>query len=132
MENISEYIPLLIIVGSIILSAITGSKKKKKEVSHETRIPGIPPAETQKHPVESRAGSKIKKEIQPDIKHTSAQNKSIPVFKTSPSHIKPSSNKDNVLLESDEETSQVFIDVSDLDEVKKAIIYSEIFTRKEY
>jgi hypothetical protein len=132
MENISEFIPLLLIVGSIILSAITGSKKKKKEISHETRIPGIPPAGRQRQSIESLPGSALKKEIKPNKAHISPKVSSTTSFKDPSLKTKPASSRDRVISEPDEESPLAIIDASDQEEVKKAIIYSEIFARKKY
>jgi len=123
MENLSEYVPLLIIVVSIILSVVNGSKKKKA-ATHETRIPGVPPAE----PYESEPW--LPEEI--DLIDEQAKFASSPKIKPvsfSSKEKKSSSAKPSF---PEDEISEPFINVSDADEIKKAVIYTEIFKRREY
>ncbi|MDL2322615.1 hypothetical protein LJC52_01355 [Bacteroidales bacterium OttesenSCG-928-A17] len=122
MENLSEYIPLLIIAASVIVSAVSGSKKKKKgEVSHETRIPGIPPVE---YPSDDY-------KPQPEVISSEKVQVNPRAYTRLTTH-STSSQRDEKPIVLEEEYAAPFIDTSDLDEVKKAVIYTEIFTRKEY
>ena len=135
MKDLSEYFPLLIIIVSIIISAISGSKKKK--ASQKTYIPGIPQPEQEEQFYEYEPDF----EIEPEIESLQKKNKKQPISPIDSNrkfHTKlPSSTKTNVSEEDDtnmtlEEYSKPSIDISDLDEVKKAVIYTEIFNRKNY
>jgi hypothetical protein len=136
MESLSEYIPLLLIIGSIIVSAISGSKKKKKEVvSHETRIPGIPPGEPAKPSNRTFQEKAEHKELRLEsIKQTNTKVKSNPNQRIYMKHSSQTSvfEGNEKILEIEDESVQPYIDLSDPDEVKKAVVYSEIFTRKDY
>jgi hypothetical protein len=46
MDNLSEYIPLIIIIGSIVYSIIKGGVKKKLEETAKTTLPGKTSEET--------------------------------------------------------------------------------------
>ena len=126
MENLSEYVPLLIIVVSIILSVVNGSKKKKA-TTHETRIPGIPPAEPQPM-IESE--SWLPEEI--DLIDEQVRHVSTPQIK--PASFSSKEKKSSIAkpISPEDEISEPFINVSDADEIKKAVIYTEIFKRREY
>jgi len=136
MESLSEYIPLLLIIGSVIVSAISGSRKKKKEVvSHETRIPGIPPGEPEEPSNRTFQEKVMNKEPRPEaIKQVNAKIKPNPSQRIYTKHTSQTSafegNEKTQRIE--EENVQSYIDLSDPDEVKKAVIYSEIFARKDY
>ena len=114
MESLSEYIPLLLIVGSIIVSVISGSRKKKVKESRETYTP----KESSVPEFNPHAARYEKKKETPVLQKISS---------------KPSDSKQSKkIVLPEEEPSKPFVDVSDLDEIKKAVIYTEIFTRKEY
>ena len=125
MDNLSEIIPLLVVLGSIILSIAGGSKKKKPQNTagqpgnpsprNESDFPSFPFLEEIKLPEKENVI------IQPVVKKSSVKK---PEPKVSP--LTPSSNK------FPEEVSEPLLNFDDLDEVKKGIIYSEILGRKEY
>lgn len=133
MENLSEYIPLLIIIASVIISSVSGAKKKKKgEISHETRIPGIPSVE---YPTIEREPyqPEVSYSEPPRISNSTPESPRVDPRIYNRQNFRATSSQENdkpLVLE--EEYTAPFIDTSDLDEVKKAVIYTEIFTRKEY
>ena len=114
--EISDFIPLIVIVGSIIYS-IMSNINKKKEQSTETKgtknvdveFPEI--LDDKKYrDITIEEKIPVKKTIQPKKKNIPAE--TAPVF-----------------IEDDE--SEIFsFDFNDKEEVQKAIIYSEIFSRK--
>lgn len=132
MENLSEIIPLLIIVVSIVLSAVSSSKKKKAESAQRNSVPNAPSPQAKRSPNEILWDERKETLEKENIRQTVAQ----PVYKQKNATKYYSQNfmseKESKTVMSEEGYSQPYIDVSDLDEVKKAVIYTEIFTRKEY
>ena len=126
MDKLSEYLPLLIIVVSLIFTFI-GRKKKPDNRTQETTLPWetaenveeewrLPQTFTDsfQNRVEEKPTIQVFKK--PAIK---------PDFKISPLTSTP------VILESEEEGNLSFSFEED-DDIKRAIIYSEIINRKEY
>jgi hypothetical protein len=114
MDKLSNYIPLIIIIVSVIIS-IAG-KGKKNVVGHETTLPGKKPGE-----------------ILPEEVKKPRQSKKAVVTSNQPMisqkyHSKQVSEQQTSAPEVEEEPSTPFLDTSDMDEVKKAIIYAEIFS----
>ena len=136
MESLSEYIPLLLIVGSIIVSAISGSRKKKKEGTlHETRIPGVNPAKPVDSSYDSISEIEAGNEKQPEAKKPIITKKELNVNqKSRPRYSSQASvpGETDKTPTAEDEYAKPYMDASDLDEVKKAVIYSEIFSRKDY
>jgi hypothetical protein len=129
MDNLSDIIPFLIIVGSIIYSIVKGVGKKAKEDTAKTTLPGKTSTENyeyEKEVVYTLPKSTPKeKSIVPSVKPVKRQEKS-------PLSVSQS-KKENVpfvsppMVDNDEIDS--ILNISDVDEIKKAIIYSEIFNR---
>jgi hypothetical protein len=128
MNKLSDLIPLIVIVVSILLS-ITG-KKKKTTARNETMLPGKEPGEPWQDVTEM-----------PEIKRNMPQKSSYknpavkqPVIKQNPIKYKEKNAPKNEvpLPEVEADFGESFVDVSDVDEIRKAIIYSEIFNKKEY
>jgi hypothetical protein len=126
MDNLSEYIPLILIVGSIIVSVIKGTGKKRQEEMAKTTLPN----------------KKVREITQPDRKvspgnfshkqaKTHSQQSSKPVKEKRDTVAKKFSEK--VLSISEEtEYEPPILDIEDSSTVKKAFIYSEIWNRKEW
>lgn len=116
MKNLSDYLPLLIILASVLFSFIRGPKKGKKENL---------PTPTQ-YPVENEV---FKNEILNEIVVSSKKSKPEPA-----THLKekPASKPRSIAPEIVENPNSLRKNLSDPDEIKKAIIYTEIFGRKEY
>jgi hypothetical protein len=132
MDNLSEYVPLIIIIGSIIYSVVKGGMKKAREETAKTTLPGrtsnetvvrernIPPknaTKAQKPPKSaSVSASVIKKEPRETL--FGNRNAKTPERKAS-------------MPEEPEDVKPV-LDVDDNEEIRKAFIYAEILNRKVY
>ena len=123
--EISDIIPLIVIVGSIIYSVISNINKKTKEQTAKTTLPGktdvgFPEIFDDDNDDENyKIITSEKKEIQKEtIKKPIQPKKKNTLPKT-----------DSILIEDDESENFSF-DFNDEAEMKKAIIYSEIFNRK--
>ena len=126
MDKLSEYVPLLIILVSLIFT-ITGKKKKQGKISHET----VSPQQIEEEIVyESSFPQSItelykKNVVEKPEKQILHKSESKPVNKFTSLSTTP------VLSESEEEENSPF-SFEEEDDVAKAIIYSEIINRKEY
>ncbi|MDR2057717.1 MAG: hypothetical protein LBP83_05450 [Dysgonamonadaceae bacterium] len=126
MDNLSEYLPLIIIIGSIIVSVIKGTGKKAMEKTAKTTLPGKIPEEVipSVKPVSLKArftekktpANPTAKPVKTKASETFKANTKIALgtFIEEPEYIKP------------------VLDVHNQDEIKQAFIYSEILKRKEY
>lgn len=126
MDKLSDYIPFLIILVSLVFTVI-GKKKKQDEVTEKTTLPGKTSGEYGRErksiPTLTTSYQKVSEEKpkkqpirQPEIK----QEKSIAFI--SPAPAVPESEKEGYSSFSFENE----------DDVMKAIIYAEIINRKEY
>jgi len=129
MENLSDYIPLILILGSVIYSIAKGVGKKGSEETAKTTLPGKTAADVNPKEIRSPQKKKSKKKvvatIQPDpIKkdtRKAAQKSfaSVPVI-------------EDVHQEENNQETIPYLDTHDREEIKQAFIYSEILNRKEY
>jgi hypothetical protein len=128
MDKLSELIPLFLIIVWIV-SSFKGLKKKKT-VSYETTLPGKTPGEIKPVVTDTVVTRR-------DIYHEAFLGKPTekkPVVK----HELPKQKEKNlpkeavILPEVEASYGESFLDTTDLDEVKRAIVYSEIFNQKEY
>ena len=114
MDKLSDYIPLIIIVGSIVYSIVKGLGKSQKEETAKTTLP--------------------KPHSQPEIKRKTPIKE--PEFKIQEPVVvtkTPSLSQPPVVFSESREAESAtvpFLDTNDLDEVKKAFIYTEIFNQK--
>ena len=129
MESLSEYIPLILILGSVIFSAIRGNAKKNKENTAKTTLPGKESSDEFNFPdllSQGKPAKKGKKKKKPaKIEPAVVRNVAVPLV------------KDNHQFETEEiEVSNEGVfnirDIADTDELKKAFIYTEILGRREY
>ncbi|MDR2806016.1 MAG: hypothetical protein LBB85_10365 [Dysgonamonadaceae bacterium] len=116
MNTLSEFLPLIFIAAFIILSVRRGMNQKKQEEMSKTTLPGrksgavIPVQETVSSPVQANPGKKI-----------------------TPKPVRTSSQ--SVLAgekEPEEEIIESVLNIEDPEDIKKAVIYTEIFNRKAY
>ncbi|MDR2085632.1 MAG: hypothetical protein LBP72_00485 [Dysgonamonadaceae bacterium] len=121
MDKLSDYIPLIIIIGSIIYSAIKGGSKKKQEEMAKTTLPGKRFDET----VRSEKNA-VKKQTLPKPKVASTEKKEI--FHKAAKVIP---NVETHLVE-EQEYVKPLLDIEDHEEVRRAFIYAEILNRKNY
>ena len=125
MDKLSEYLPVIIILVSIVFTII-GKIKKQEKITEATTLPGHQAGEVIDEDSLPRpfTGSyrkiveeKPKKQVfyQPEIK----QRKEITPISSTP-----------IVLESEDEEDSSFS--FEEDDVVRAIIYTEIINRKEY
>jgi len=122
MEKIGDYIPLIIIALSFIYSF--ARKAGKKEVSQTQ-------GENKKQPEVAKTPSKYQwsfletvqdNGFQPDSFLDTAHNKKI---------VKTNEERKPVFIEEITDDSGISLDFSNMEELKKGIIYAEIFNRNE-
>lgn len=137
MDNLSEYLPLIVIIGSIVYSMIRGATRRNQDDEQAaSQAPTKKVKETQSTVKETYRSEKMTREalVRPKMEREDMTISSSE--RTHRSHI-----QQHVVAESslaveeieEEELPQVapIVDLSNPDEVKKAIIYAEIFNRKE-
>ncbi|MDR1561835.1 MAG: hypothetical protein LBS54_01940 [Dysgonamonadaceae bacterium] len=127
MDNLKEYLPLLVILLISLISQAFKPKKKKPDT--ET----APQAEKTEHDawfdvprVEVKKPMSQPKIHRP-VTHPKPKKSSYAEIKEATATAK----RQATVVLSDEDTSPPFLNISDTDEIKKAIIYSEIFRRPE-
>ena len=122
MDKISEYIPLLIILVSLIITAV-GKKKKSGKITQETVFPGETAGDffEESNFPQTFSGSYQKPVVEkPKEQIHRKPEKKITTFPAT-----------SVILDSEEEGNSPF-SFEDEDDVMKAIVYTEIINRKEY
>jgi hypothetical protein len=124
MNNLSDYIPLVIIIGSIIYSVFKETGKRRREETAKTTLPGQKSGKEINRPevfynVEPAKNENRKKEAEVIPR---------PVVPSIKSKIRPESEK---MIEVEHDSPEFGLNIEDVDEVKKAFIYSEIFNRRE-
>jgi hypothetical protein len=127
MQKLTEYIPLIIIAGSIIFSIINSVRRKMKEVV-------VLQQKTQRPDVDTKQYTMYQKNTENIMK--------VPVKKTQEKWVRTTSKLKSFDEESashpdfsytdTEESALPVFDISDGNELKKIIIYAEIINRKEY
>ena len=134
MDKLSEFIPLLIIVVVAIVSSIQSSNKKKEEQEKKkTMLPkGIPTERPSGAPVVSlpKMESVVVTPSVQEKKREMTQSAAI-AFNPEVTRSVMSDSEDHILDEV-VETRSAILDTANIDELKKAVIYSEILNRKEY
>lgn len=136
--NISDILFPILIVASIVWSLTKNLRKAKQEETAKTLLPGkkevnVPPIKSPQLPVERKEtepfagfhGQSSKKKKKEEKKATVHFDHSSQ--KTVKNYISP---ENSPLLEN-EDVASPFLDIHNMDELKKAVIYSEIFNRKE-
>jgi len=124
MDKLSEYIPIIIILVSAIVT-IAGKVKKQAKVTQETTLPG----KTVREYVEEK---RVSKPATVSYQKISEEKSSKPIFQHQ--EIKPGKefeaySSTPVIIEPEEEESSFHFEE---DDVVQAIIYAEIINRKEY
>jgi hypothetical protein len=116
MKNLSEYIPLLIIIVSVIISLVGKKKQPVKEILFPEEVfPEIPQPPLIREPIfEKKIVEPVSQKVHiPEKKQHAVYKKSVDI-------------------QDIDEYENAGIDLSDPEEMKKAIIYSEIFNRKDF
>jgi len=119
MEKLSGYIPLLVMIVIGIISFVRKTKPPVKGKSFQDEVfPTIPPL------------SPIYEEPTPQKKIVTPVAPRIPI-PDKRQHLEPVYEQP-VEIQDIDENIDYNIDFSDLEEVKKAIIYTEIFNKKDF
>ena len=124
MDKLSEYIPLLIILVSLVVT-IAGKKKKPAKITPKTMLPG-------KTIEELFEEKKVKKTLNDPPRKTVDEKPRQPVFQRqelTPGKEILSYLSDPVVVEPESEESSFSFEE---DDAVKAIIYAEIINKKEY
>ena len=143
MDKLSDFIPLIVILASVIFSIVKGTGKKEREKTAKTTLPGRNteprPMDTAfPRPVENRPVRQVNNsslELDKKIKQTKKELERIKMMQSNlppKPQIRTSSQTSPHFMSAHDAIETPFLDVSNFDEIKKAVIYSEIFNRKEY
>jgi len=125
MDKLSEYLPLIIIIGSIIYSIVKGANRKKAEEElAKTTLPGHTGGKEIYFPAMNEPPQPVYKEQ----KKSKAITIQTPVYQQKMDSLPTTLSVDSEL----EGWETDGLHLGDADEIKKAIIYTEIFRRKEY
>jgi len=124
MDKLSEYIPILIILVSVIFS-IVGKKKKLGNVRQETTLPGRTPGEFIDEKTLPRTASSYQKVIETKPPKPIFQKQEIKKDRDV-APFSPAASKIEVV-----ETESPSFSFEE-DDVVRAIIYSEIINKKEW
>ena len=124
MDKLSEYIPILIILVSVIFS-IVGKKKKLDNVRQETTLPGKTPGEFIDENRVPRTVDSYPKVIEAKPPKPMFQKQEIKKDRDVASFSPPASRIDVVETESPSFSFEE-------EDVMRAIIYSEIINKKEW
>jgi hypothetical protein len=116
MSKLSEYIPLLVIIASVIISLVGKKKRPEREIRLPDEVFPVPESPfirekpNSEHTIATRTASKVQ-------------------FPEKKQHV---ASKTVTEMKDNDEYESVNIDLSEPDEMKKAIIYTEIFNRKDF
>ncbi|MDR0543301.1 MAG: hypothetical protein LBH19_13965 [Dysgonamonadaceae bacterium] len=122
MQALSEFLPLIFIVIFVVISVRKGINQKRQEEMAKTVLPGR--RSGQEIPVpEMIPAAPVQVQSAPSRKATSKPLRQSDIHSRS-AHL---SEKESV-----EEIAEPVLNIEDRDDIKKAIIYTEIFNRKEY
>jgi hypothetical protein len=120
--SLSEYLfPLIILAAFVLISVRKGKDKKNLEEMEKTMLPGRKSGDLLDVPETAQASpvqKKKKKPQQPAIKPLLAP-VDIPV-------------STSVVEDGEADFNEPVLDIEDMDNIKKAVIYTEIFKRKDY
>jgi hypothetical protein len=113
MDNLSEYLPLLVLLLISIVSQVLKPKKKKPATDSSPEVETATPVQVV-----------FPRQKRDDVKK---------VFNTEPKHASHSGQKFQAPQQTfvyEEELATPVFDISNSEEIKKAVIYSEILNRK--
>jgi hypothetical protein len=121
MNSLSEYIPLLVILGFIVVSIRKGVVKAKQEEMSKTTLPGRRSGEEISIP-EVLSVKKAKAKMKTTQTEPTVMRSSLVVPVETPAPEEEDLNASDAL----------FIHPEEVEELQKAVIYTEILNRKEY
>jgi hypothetical protein len=118
MDKLTDFLPLLVLLAISLVSQAFKPKKKKQETVFK------PIVEEEPQPVVVARPARVV--LQPQIKHQTIKNVTHqPVQKSQ--HVQKQPDAPIMIQEEEPET---FFNLADADEIKKAVVYSEILNRK--
>jgi|GEM_PF-2995213 len=142
--DFGELIPLLIILGSVIWSFVSGAKKNEKKlkeqqankpkpvVSQQQNMPSSQPVFWPDSPFEQ---PKPQPAEVSDIIRT-LKDQSLELQKNIQKREKQLKKKEAAVVETivshEQPDAPPLLNIHDMDEIKKAVIYTEIFSRKKF
>jgi hypothetical protein len=120
MNALSEYLPLLFVVAFIIISVRKGMNRSKEEELTKTTLPGRKSGSVLPDQEENFSEQTIHEQPKKSTKTT-------PVTGRGSLAAARRGEKEVV-----EEIAEPILNIEDMEDVKKALIYTEIFNKKEY
>lgn len=126
MENLEKLLPLLIIAASFIISIISSSNKAKKQQQETAGTPPAPrPKKVERQPEPNPSTPRT---IEPVKRKPLLPEEVEPVFSSLPLTQLNKGEQQEIKMQEEEEI--IDIDLRDIDEARRAFIYSEILSRK--
>ena len=137
MDNLSDFIPLLLIVGSVIISIVKSSEKKKaKQDQNKTTLPkGIPTIPTERPLGAPAAGLPKMRSVVVTPPPAQEKRRAHPAdiaFNPEVRRSVQTTFEEHTSLDEVVVAKPFIFDAENIGELKKAVIYSEILNRKEY
>jgi hypothetical protein len=120
MNTIQEFLPLIFVVAFVVISVRSNMNKKKQEEMAKTMLPGRKSGPVLSQPVQDadlEESIAAEPETLRKAKHTTS--------------ISSRAIRQNG-KELQEEASEPVLNLDDPDELQKAVIYTEIFNRKDF
>ena len=124
MDFLNELLPLLIVGAIYLVGHIAG--KKKKAAAKQAPRPANAEARDVLVPTKSAVAKKGQKKKQPAAKKETSPFLNYDLMQNAGQ----SYNNEPILIEEEEVQSQLLTDFQDTEEIRKAIMYSEILNRK--
>ena len=121
--SLSEYLlPLLFVVFFVVISLRKGMKKKQEEMAKAT-LPGHNSMEevAMREPLPAPSVQKTGKKPQQSVPKPVKPAIDVPVEPSVP-----------IAKDVEEDSFEPVLNIEDTDDIKKAVIYTEIFKRKDY
>jgi hypothetical protein len=116
MNELADYLPLFLFIAAFVfISARKGAKKQTEEEPETTPAPQTEQRQARKAP---------KREARPIIAQPPLQT----LEETDENHFPQGKKR----MEVEENIAPPLLNAKDLDEIKKAIVYSEIFNHKKF
>ena len=124
MNALSEYLfPLIFVVAIVVISLRRGMDKKREEEMAKTMLPGRKSGEVMSmwQPAPASPVQKTTKKSQQPVSKRLRQPADAPVEISTP-----------MVKDNEEVFFEPVLNIDDVDDIKKAVVYAEIFNRKEY
>ena len=132
MDKLSDFLPLLLIVGSVVISIVQSSNKKKK-AEQAKKEAMVPKGATTKRPLGVPVVSLPKMRSIPLVQDRMEREElASTIFNPEVNRSVQTISKEEDVLDEVAEVNSFIFDTASTDELKKAVIYSEILNKKEY